>query len=71
MAELSAQEFEELIEHAIDGHTDIVLVAVDRDRDLLARANQSGQRLLDQAASFRAGTRSLTSNATLWAVTTP
>ena len=52
MAELSAQEFEELIDHVVHGHTEIVLEAVDRDRGLLARANQNGERLLDQAACY-------------------
>ena len=50
MAELSEQEFEELMGHAEDGHTEIVLEAVDRDRGLLARANQCGERLLEYAA---------------------
>ena len=50
MAELSEEEFEELMDHAIDGHTEIVLEAVDRDRGLLARADQDGMRLLDRAA---------------------
>ena len=50
MAELSEEEFDELMDHARDGHTEIVLEAVDRDRGLLARADQSGWRLLHQAA---------------------
>ena len=52
MAELSVQEFEELMQHVRDGHTEIVLEAVDRDRGLLARANQHGRRLLDRAAMY-------------------
>ena len=52
MAELSAQEFRELLEHAYQGHTEIVLEAVDRDRGLLARASQHGTRLLDRAAWY-------------------
>ena len=50
MAELSAEEFRALMEHARVGHTEIVLEAVDRDRGLLARANQYGERLLYRAA---------------------
>ena len=50
MAELSAQEFRQLLRHAEDGHTEIVLEAVDRDRGLLARAGQYGGRLLHRAA---------------------
>lgn len=50
MAELSAQEFHELMQHARDGHTEIVLEAVDRDRGLLARADRDGERLLELAA---------------------
>ena len=49
MAELSEEEFEELLDHAREGHTEIVLEAVDRDRGLLARATQNGRRLLDWA----------------------
>jgi len=52
MAELSAQEFQELMLHARDGHTEIVLEAVDRDRGLLARADQDGWRLLHYAAWY-------------------
>jgi len=52
MADLSDEEFEELLDHADDGHTEIVLEAVDRDRGLLARADQSGVRLLDCAACW-------------------
>jgi hypothetical protein len=52
MAELSEEEFRELMGHAGEGHTEIVLEAVDRDRGLLARANQHGGRLLDRAAWF-------------------
>jgi ankyrin repeat protein len=44
------RSFDELMDHARDGHTEIVLEAVDRDRGLLARADQNGGRLLDQAA---------------------
>ena len=50
MAELSEEEFEELIDHAHAGHTEIVLEAVDRDRGLLTRADQSGWRLLHRTA---------------------
>ena len=50
MAELSAQEFDEIMVHVRRGQTEIVLEAVDRDRDLLARENQRGWRLLHQAA---------------------
>ena len=52
MAELSDEEFYELLGHALDGHTEIVLEAVDRDRGLLARANQHGWRLLHYAAWY-------------------
>jgi len=52
MAELSAEEFDDLMDHAINGHTEIVLEAVDRDRGLLARANQNGDRLLHRAAYY-------------------
>ena len=52
MAELSEEEFRALMYHARDGHTEIVLEAVDRDRGLLARANQDGERLLDLAAFY-------------------
>ena len=50
MAELSEEEFDALMDHAENGHTEIVLEAVDRDRGLLARADQYGWRLLDRAA---------------------
>ena len=50
MAELSEEEFRELMHHAGDGHTEIVLEAVDRDRGLLTRADQSGWRLLHRTA---------------------
>jgi len=53
MAELSDEEFDELLGHARDGHTEIVLEAVDRDRGLLARADQHGMRLLHFAAYRR------------------
>jgi hypothetical protein len=46
MAELSEEVFDELMQHACDGHTEIVLEAVDRDRGLLARATQSPHKLL-------------------------
>ena len=49
-AELSEEEFDELMVHVRDGHTEVVLEAVDRDRGLLARADQHGERLLDRAA---------------------
>ena len=52
MAELSEEEFRELIHHVREGHTEIVLEAVDRDRGLLARANQYGRRLLHRAAHW-------------------
>ena len=52
MAELSTEEFMELIHHVYLGHTEIVLEAVDRDRGLLARANQYGWRLLGRAARW-------------------
>ena len=52
MAELSEEGFRELLRHAIDGHTEIVLEAVDRDRGLLARADQNGYRLLHRAANW-------------------
>ena len=42
MAELSEEEFRKLMHHARNGHTEIVLEAVDRDRGLLARADQYG-----------------------------
>jgi len=50
MAELSEEEFYELMDQAREGHTEVVLEAVDRDRGLLARANQNGGRLLHRAA---------------------
>ena len=53
MAELSEEEFRELLNHARAGHTEIVLEAVDRDRGLLARANQDGVRLLHPAEEER------------------
>jgi len=52
MAELSDEEFEELMQHAGAGQTEIVLEAVDTDRGLLARANQHGFRLLHYAAWY-------------------
>ena len=52
MTELSELEFEKLQDHIRDGHTEIVLQAMDRNRDLLARADELGWTLVHSAGYF-------------------